>query len=66
MSIHSLPSTQLNKARVVAILTPHLTTRAACILGRLFSRFYQGESLLQAFFAGKNSSESNTGSIETR
>jgi hypothetical protein len=32
MTIHSLPSVQLNKARVVAILTPHLTTRAACIL----------------------------------
>jgi hypothetical protein len=34
MSIHSLLSVQLNTARVVAILTPHLTARAACILSR--------------------------------
>jgi hypothetical protein len=34
MSVHSLLSFQLNTARVVAILTPHLTARAACILSR--------------------------------
>jgi hypothetical protein len=34
MSPHSLLSIQFNTARVVAILTPHLTARAACILSR--------------------------------
>jgi hypothetical protein len=34
MSPHSLVSIQFNTARVVAILTPHLTARAACILSR--------------------------------
>jgi hypothetical protein len=34
MRTHSLSSIQFNTARVVAILTPHLTARAACILSR--------------------------------
>ena len=38
MRIHSVRSVQLNTARVVAILTPHLTTRAACILSRILCR----------------------------
>src|SRR5215471_3087895 len=36
MSIHSLPSSQLNTARAVAILTPHLTARADCFVGAVF------------------------------
>jgi hypothetical protein len=36
MRTHSLTSIQFNTARAVAILTPHLTARAACILSRFF------------------------------
>jgi hypothetical protein len=36
MRIHSVVSSQLNKARAVAILTPHLTARAACVFEPFF------------------------------
>jgi hypothetical protein len=48
MSVHSLLSFQLNTARVVAILTPHLTARAACIL----SRFIMPSSIREESRAG--------------
>ena len=36
MRIHSLRLVQLNTARAVAILTPHLTARAACVFEPIF------------------------------
>jgi hypothetical protein len=64
MKIHSLLLIQLNTARVVAILTPHLTARALS-LSRTFIQFLLKGKLCRVSRQRKHSTDSRFTSIKT-